>query len=136
MGKPKERSVCYDQTTWNTYIVHVVQRKRSDLIVTLGKLVDNKDYSEEMKDGSLSWETRSRLVQSDPVTCVRHFDNRVSQFIQIILKSESSQLGKLSDFFYRVEFQQRGSPHIHMLAWIQDAPKYGKSDESGCLEIY
>ena len=105
-----------------------------DLIVTLGKLVDHKDYSEEAKDGSLSWETRSRLVQSDPVTCVRHFDNRVSQFIQTVLKSESSPLGVLSDYFYRVEFQQRGSPHIHMLAWIKDAPKYDKSDEADVLK--
>ena len=106
----------------------------SDLIVTLGKLVDNKNYSEEVENNSLPWETRSRLVQSDPITCVRHFDNRVSQFIQTILKSESSPLGLLGDFFYRVEFQQRGSPHIHMLAWIKDAPKYGESEESDVLK--
>src|SRR6185312_743665 len=27
--------------------------------------------------------------------------------------------GKISDFFYRVEYQQRGSPHIHMLLWLK-----------------
>ena len=101
----------------------------SDLIVTLGKLVDKEDYSEAIENNTLSWQTRSRLVQSDPVTCVRHFDNRVSQFIQTILKNRNSPLGVLSDFFYRVEFQQRGSPHIHMLAWIKNAPKYGESSD-------
>ena len=71
----------------------------SELIVSLGKLVDNEDYTEAIENNTLSWETRSRLVQSDPVTCVRHFDHRVSQFIQTILKHPQSSLGTLDDFF-------------------------------------
>ena len=105
-----------------------------ELIITLGKLVDKKDYSEAIENDTLSWETRSRLVQSDPVTCVRHFDHRVFQFVETILKSPNSPLGILQDFFYRVEFQQRGSPHIHMLAWIQGAPKYNEDQVSEVLE--
>ena len=101
----------------------------SELIITLGKLVDNKYYTEDLATDSLSWETRSRLVQSDPVTCVRHFDHRVSQLIQTILKSPYSPLGEMDDYFYRVEFQHRGSPHIHMLVWIKNSPKYGVNDE-------
>ena len=101
----------------------------SELIVTLGKLVDNADYTEAEATDSLSWETRSRLVQSDPVTCVRHFDHRVSQFIQTILKSPDSPIGEMEDYFYRVEFQQRGSPHIHMLVWIKNSPKYGDDNK-------
>lgn len=30
-------------------------------------------------------------------------------------------VGEIVDFFYRLEFQQRGSPHVHMLLWIKDA---------------
>ena len=101
----------------------------SELIVTLGNLVDNTDYTDDVLRDSLSWETRSRLVQSDPVTCVRHFDHRISQFIQTVLKSPNSPLGVMEDYFYRVEFQQRGSPHIHMLVWIKNSPKYGTEDE-------
>ena len=106
----------------------------SELIIALGKLVDNKDYAAEIERNTLSWETRSRLVQSDPVTCVRHFDHRVSQFIETILKCPQSPMGVLKDFFYRVEFQQRGSPHIHMLAWIEGAPKYGENDDVDVIE--
>ena len=36
-------------------------------------------------------------------------------------------VGKMADYFYRIEFQQRGSPHIHGLFWVKDAPKYEKS---------
>jgi hypothetical protein len=32
-------------------------------------------------------------------------------------------MGKITDYFYRVEFQQRGAPHIHCLFWIESAPK-------------
>lgn len=38
-------------------------------------------------------------------------------------------LGTISDWFYRVEYQQRGSPHIHMLIWLDGAPEFQvKSD--------
>ena len=31
----------------------------------------------------------------------------------------------LKDYFYRVEFQQCGFPHIHCGVWMDDAPVYG-----------
>lgn len=31
-------------------------------------------------------------------------------------------MGKIKDYFYRVEFQQRGSLHVHMLIWVENAP--------------
>jgi hypothetical protein len=39
--------------------------------------------------------------------------------------SELAPLGKMKDWFYRVEYQQRGSPHIHMLIWLENAPIFG-----------
>ena len=104
-----------------------------ELIIALGKLVDHKDYTEAVASKTLSWETRTRLVQADPVTCVRHFDHRVSRFIETVLKSPESPLGILQDYFYRVEFQQRGSPHIHMLAWIDNSPKYNEATDAEVL---
>jgi hypothetical protein len=31
-------------------------------------------------------------------------------------------LGKIADWFYRVEYQQRGSPYIDILIWLESAP--------------
>lgn len=62
---------------------------------------------------------------SDPVTVSRFFDYRVQKFFNLFLKSSLEPIGKLTDFFYRVEFQQRGSPHIHAILWIENSPKYG-----------
>ena len=39
--------------------------------------------------------------------------------------SDAAPLGKIADWFYRVEYQQRGSPHIHMQIWLENAPTFG-----------
>ena len=83
----------------------------------------------------LSWNEKTKLVQKDPITCSRIFDERVRKFIQIFLKSSHDPVGHVTDYFYRVEFQQRGSPHIHMLVWIDNAPKYPKDDEETIVKF-
>ena len=105
------------------------ETKWKHLLRILGKLIDKKEYSDEELD-NLTWEEKTRLIQSDPVTCARHFDYQFQQFFIKFLSSNLSPLGKIEDWFYRVEFQQRGSPHIHMLLWIKGAPRFGvQSDE-------
>ena len=94
------------------------------LLRILGKLVDAKEYSDSELE-NLNWEEKSRLIQSDPVTCAWHFDYQFNQFLRYFLMSNTAPLGKVADWFYRVEYQQRGSPHIHMLIWLEDAPVYG-----------
>lgn len=98
------------------------------LLRILGKLVDGKEYSDNELE-NLNWEQKCRLIQSDPVTCARHFDYQFSQFLNNFLLSNIAPLGSISDWFYRVEYQQRGSPHIHMLIWITDAPIFRTDDD-------
>ena len=95
----------------------------TDLLKILQNLNEKmKNITGNIED--LTWEQKIKLIQSDPVTCSRYFDHRVQEFINTVLKSEHQPLGKVSDYFYRVEFQQRGSPHIHMIIWIENAPKF------------
>ena len=84
------------------------------LLRILGKLVNNKEYT-DTELGNLNWEEKCKLVQGDPVTCARHFDYQINQFLRKFLLSAQAPLGEIADWFYRVEYQQRGSPHIHML---------------------
>ena len=35
----------------------------------------------------------------------------------------------------RIEFQQKGSPHVHSLVWIENAPKYGISPLNEFIEF-
>jgi hypothetical protein len=102
------------------------------LLRILGKLVDKKDYTDNELE---NWENKTRLIQSDPVTCARHFDFQINKLMQNFLLSEVSPLGKIADWFYRVEYQQRGSPHIHMLIWLENAPTFGVDFDSDIVSF-
>ena len=97
------------------------ETKWTPLLITLGKLVDKVAYSEDdvLK---LSWEEKCKLIKADPVTCARYFDYRFQRFFHQVLNHPTQPIGEVVDFFYRIEFQQRGSPHVHMLLWIKNAP--------------
>lgn len=96
------------------------------LLKTLGRIVDRKEYTDvEIKQ--MTWEQKSDLIQKDPVTCARNFEHMVQLFIRDVLKSSVMPIGEIADYFYRIEFQQRGSPHIHGLFWVKEAPQYEKS---------
>ena len=84
------------------------ETKWNHLLRILGKLIDHKDYSDEELN-NFTWEEKCRLIQSDPVTCARHFDFQFNTFFKDVLMSELAPIGKIKDWFYRVEYQQRGS---------------------------
>ena len=75
------------------------------LLRILGKLVDDKDYSDNELE-NLNWEEKCRLIQSDPVTCTCHFDYQFNQFLKHFLTSSAAPLGKIADWFYRVEYKE------------------------------
>ena len=106
----------------------------TDLLKMLAKMNDGIDYSEKELE-NLSWQEKTKLVQKDPVTCSRYFDHRVQEFLNTVLKSSCEPIGKLLDYFYRVEFQQRGSPHIHMLVWIENAPTLETNSEREIVQF-
>ena len=42
---------------------------------------------------------------------------------------------ELTHFYMRIEFQQRVSPHVHSLLWIENAPKYVISPLNDVIEF-
>ena len=106
----------------------------TDLLRMLAKLNDGIEYSEKEIE-KLTWQEKTKLVQKDPVTCSRYFDHRVQEFLGTILKSSCQPIGKVCDYFYRVEFQQRGSPHIHMLVWVENAPTLETNSEEEIVQF-
>ena len=82
----------------------------------------------------LQWNERAELISRVPVTCARYFDHRSKELFRI-LRSEVCPLGKLTEFYMRIEFQQRGSQYIHSLLWIENAPKYGISPLNEVIEF-
>ena len=106
----------------------------TDLLRMLAKLNNGIEYSEKELE-NLSWHEKTKLVQKDPVTCSRYFDHSVQKFLNTVLKSSYEPIGKLLDYFYRVEFQQRGSPHIHMPVWIENAPTLETNSEGKIVQF-
>ena len=100
------------------------ETKWNHLLIILGNLINHKNYSKEELN-NLTWDDRCRLIQSDLVTCAIHFDFQFNTLLKNVLMSELTPLAKVKDWFYRVEYQQRGSPYIHMLIWLEGAPVFG-----------
>lgn len=75
----------------------------------------------------MSWQERCFWIRTNPVTVARQFKHRTNLFLNEVIRAEAAPIGKVEDFFVRVEFQQRGSQHIHCLFWIQNAPKIEKN---------
>jgi len=81
------------------------------LLKILSQVIDNVTLSDEDVN-AMSWSTKCRLISSDPVTCARHLAQSVQEFFNTVLKSPLNPFGKLADFWYWIEFQHRGSPHM------------------------
>lgn len=37
--------------------------------------------------------------------------------------------------YFRIEFDHRGSPHVHMLLWLKDAPIFSSTDNESLKNI-
>jgi hypothetical protein len=42
---------------------------------------------------------------------------------------------RIKDYYYRIEFQHRGSPHIHMVLWKDGAPIYKNFNSEECIKF-
>lgn len=69
-----------------------------DLLRILGRFIDKREYPDDELE-NMDWTTKTRLVQSDPVTCVRFFDHRLQTFIHQVLKGNLHPIGCIKDFF-------------------------------------
>ena len=72
----------------------------------------------------------------DPVTTAMHFNRRFSKGMgEIVAPSgEEGIFGEVEHYFWRLEFQARGAPHVHMKLWIKDAPIVGKNTVEEIIE--
>ena len=90
----------------------------NELISIIFKL-NGVDVSDEM-----SHHEKCDTLNKNPVLVARHFQYRVEMFFKIIVLD--GPLGKTQYYAIRVEFQVRGSPHIHSFIWVLNAPKLEK----------
>ena len=87
----------------------------NELITIIRKL--NKDENPDQID-DLDYESKCKILNSNPVLLARHFQYRVENFFKEIVMN--GELGKIKYYAIRVEFQTRGSPHVHCLLWAEN----------------
>ena len=56
------------------------------------------------------------MIQSDPITCTRHFDYQVNYFLKHFLLSNAEPLRQISDWFCRVEHTNK-EVHLTVICW-------------------
>ena len=96
----------------------------------LGRLQMTQEQHE-----SMTWEEHCRIIMENPVIATIMFYNRVKSFIKDVIRSPANPIGKIVDYYYRTEFQQRGWPHIHMVAWVKDAPILDEDSDDEVIEF-
>lgn len=86
-----------------------------------------KQQGETVSATDLDWITKCDILRSNPLTVIRMFEKRVEALMRDLILSPAQPIGEVVDYFYRVEFQARGSAHIHCLFWIMAHLEKSKS---------
>ena len=97
--------------TGMVYLIKSLQEKDQNKVITY----------EEAK--AMSKSERSKLIKKYPIDVVHHLDALFRHHIAAMKKTRSIGEYSVADFFYRVEFQQRGSAYIHCLFWLINEQK-------------
>ena len=84
---------------------------------------------------ALSYVERCQMLNANPVVTAKHFQHRVETFFSEVLLSQSNPIGKIIYYALRIEFQMRGSPHLHALIWTADCPKLTSENKDTFVEF-
>ena len=95
-----------------------------ELPYIVNKLNNLRLSDEELKN--LSYQERFNMLNTKPLLVARHSQHKVEVFLtEIIL---DGLLGKTKYCAIRIEFQERGSPHVHSFIWTFSATNIQNED--------
>ena len=97
-----------------------------ELIEIIRKL-NKSDVLTEDDIHNMNYFDRTRIHNSNPALLARHFQYRVEVCFDEIVSD--GPLGKIKHYAIRIEFQVRGSLHIHLLVWVIGRPILSASNE-------
>jgi hypothetical protein len=87
------------------------------------------DYVDSLTDGE-----RSKIITENAVQSTVHFQKRIEKLFNLFKYDDIFEGFHVSEFYYRIEFQARGAPHVHTLLWLSDetgieAPSFWSSSD-------
>ena len=120
-GKPTFfHSYSVADTKWSFFLVNMFYAK-------------NNYFPSEEQLSKLTWEEKVDILNHDHVLTSQLFHNMVVSLIDSF-KKKSCPLGRMTDFFYRIEAQRRGKLHLHIVSYHEGAPKLSKKELLDIIE--
>ena len=115
---------------WKTTLFNLLAMIKNLGPPTLFMTLSSNDYHWEELALTLQKKDRQSIdkhalpknVQSNPLLTAIHFERRWRALLKNVIKGPNRPLGNVVDYFARIEFQTRGSPHMHVFLWIENAP--------------
>lgn len=79
----------------------------------------------------IDFNQRKMMIEKFPWIVAKHFNLRLNAFFELLQKDDSILGFRVTDYFWRIEYQQRGSPHAHCLVWLENFPslEYDTAEE-------
>ena len=77
---------------------------------------------------------KAQLLHDYPAIAARHFDRRFKKLLKYLELDNKVLGGKVVDSWWRTEFQNRGSPHIHMLLWVENIPLFNTDEGKNLID--
>ena len=98
-----------------------------EIVETVQKKKVTKEYIENLPQSE-----KNKIISENVVQSTVHFQKRVEKLFYLMQTDffdGSKEAYHVSSYFYRIEFQQRGAPHVHSLLWLKnqmgdDAPNF------------
>ena len=98
-----------------------------EIIETVYRQKVTKEYID-----SLPNKVKNKLITDNVVQSTLHFQKRIDKLFSLMKHDffeGESETYHVSSYFYRIEFQQQGAPHVHSLLWLKnkndgDAPNF------------
>jgi len=108
------------------------------LMKLLYKLRNNGEDIDSKGLADMHFNLKAALINEDPVTCAIHF-NKLVQVIMCIFQSKRfSPFSNhyVKHYFKRIECQHRGSPHAHILLWLNETPTDALAEGKAAAETF
>ncbi|GFS77215.1 helitron_like_N domain-containing protein [Nephila pilipes] len=110
---------CVDPPTW---FITPSCNDLKWLYIRKALLIANK--RPDVDPASICIDEAQQLIEMYPVVLSRHFSRRINAFMPHIKRNPGFLGGQVVDHWWRIEFQNRGSPHLNLLVWIKNEPSF------------
>src|SRR5882762_2734893 len=92
------------------------------------------NYDPNAPENATSYRTRKTDLNNNPAIAAYYFQKRWQVFFDEVIKLKF----KIKDYWWRYEWQHRGSSHIHGFFWMEDAPSVDalNRDDAESVEVF